>query len=333
MHQHRYHQRHHQDEEDPYYRRPPPTAQKQATRGYGAIFTSGYPIQGQRRDGFVERPRHPPPHPQRARVPSPPPDTKIGHGRVNPKAGSAPRLKPARKVHGQRKVYFPSRHVYFELPPKTNERTEKKHDERKREPIRRQGTPANLHPPPRKPGHHADIRRPASPSPTANYNKLRKPSLRHHDLRNHGSSSPYDKTHNNNNNNKPPQPPPRPPKPREPREPSPRPARHRPHHYHHHQHHQHPPPPLRSDRPTLYIITYALKHTPTDAAALHLIANNLPPSTPHLYTIQAFKFTPPPARLCAEYSGLSPQVQDHVLQDPRANGAVSKAVRDVLRSG
>ncbi|KAF2634543.1 hypothetical protein P280DRAFT_238215 [Massarina eburnea CBS 473.64] len=89
----------------------------------------------------------------------------------------------------------------------------------------------------------------------------------------------------------------------------------------------------RSDRPTIHIITYALKHTPHTRDALHILSDNLPPNAPHLYTIHAYKFTPPPERLCAEYSGVSGIIQEHVMRDERARKAVRRAVDDVVEWG
>ncbi|KAH9864607.1 hypothetical protein J1614_010542 [Plenodomus biglobosus] len=85
-----------------------------------------------------------------------------------------------------------------------------------------------------------------------------------------------------------------------------------------------PPPPLSfpPSLPTIYILTYSTtSRTPLSS----LLPSQLPtrnPPIPHLYTIDARPFTPPPPSICAQYSGIAPIVQDLVLQDPRAARAL-----------
>ncbi|KAF1979811.1 hypothetical protein BU23DRAFT_637141 [Bimuria novae-zelandiae CBS 107.79] len=85
--------------------------------------------------------------------------------------------------------------------------------------------------------------------------------------------------------------------------------------------------------PTIYIITYAHSLTRHDSAVDKILANELPPGTPHLYTIRAYDFTPPPAHICDAYSGISPIVQEYVMRDIRARNAVSDAIENILAYG
>jgi predicted protein tyrosine phosphatase len=89
--------------------------------------------------------------------------------------------------------------------------------------------------------------------------------------------------------------------------------------------------------PTVYIVTFS-----TDAT-LHrsknvsrLIETQIPmrnPPIPHLYTIDARDYMPPSARVCERYSGISPVVQDIVMQDRKARHAVKHAVQELLAFG
>ncbi|KAF2134391.1 hypothetical protein P153DRAFT_380202 [Dothidotthia symphoricarpi CBS 119687] len=91
-----------------------------------------------------------------------------------------------------------------------------------------------------------------------------------------------------------------------------------------------------SSQPTIYIVTFSNVQTPTLQALNHLLTDHLPhrdPPIPHLYTIDASNMTPPPSQICAAYSGLSPVVQEYVMQDARAREAVRRAVKELLAFG
>jgi hypothetical protein len=89
----------------------------------------------------------------------------------------------------------------------------------------------------------------------------------------------------------------------------------------------------KATHPTIHILTFARQSAPHTADAEDIITNNLPPGTPHLYTIRAYNFAPPPAHLCAVYSGASSIIQDYVMRDPQARKAVRSAVHDLLEFG
>ncbi|KAF1942435.1 hypothetical protein EJ02DRAFT_511711 [Clathrospora elynae] len=132
---------------------------------------------------------------------------------------------------------------------------------------------------------------------------------------------------------------------------------HRPHFRHHShktQHQSYPPhalpqpprpilrtrtPPLayKLPQPTIYIITFAASLTYDNEAATNaLLSSQVPLRTPpiqHLYTIDARSMQPPSATLCAQYSGISPLIQDVVMQDKGAKRAVERAVWELLRFG
>ncbi|KAF2845169.1 hypothetical protein T440DRAFT_493605 [Plenodomus tracheiphilus IPT5] len=95
-----------------------------------------------------------------------------------------------------------------------------------------------------------------------------------------------------------------------------------------------PPPTFHPYLPTIYILTYSTSSLSTsNLSFVSLLATQLPtriPPIPHLYTIDARPFDPPPPSICAKYSGIAPIVQDMVLQDTRAEKAVRRAVRDIL---
>ena len=85
--------------------------------------------------------------------------------------------------------------------------------------------------------------------------------------------------------------------------------------------------------PTVYLITYATSLlTPLSS----LLASQLPlrsPPIPHLYTIDARSMQPPSPDLCAAYSGISPLIQNIVMQDPGAMRAAREAVETLLAFG
>ncbi|KAH5122845.1 hypothetical protein HBH71_036910 [Parastagonospora nodorum] len=89
--------------------------------------------------------------------------------------------------------------------------------------------------------------------------------------------------------------------------------------------------------PTVYIVTFAADSIPNRTAnVLRLLHTQLPPRDPpipHLYTIDARSFAPPVPALCREFSGISPVIQDVVMQDGRARKAVADSVADLLRCG
>ncbi|KAF2446008.1 hypothetical protein P171DRAFT_484661 [Karstenula rhodostoma CBS 690.94] len=120
-----------------------------------------------------------------------------------------------------------------------------------------------------------------------------------------------------------------------------------------HAHHRHPTPanlprrrpsthnlgqqpaphPPRAPQPTIWIVTYAHTLANTPAAVHKILATQLPPGTPHLYSIHAYNLTPPPAHICEAYSGVSPIVQNYVMRDPRARKAVADAIHNILAHG
>ncbi|KAL6167389.1 hypothetical protein ACJQWK_06822 [Exserohilum turcicum] len=122
-------------------------------------------------------------------------------------------------------------------------------------------------------------------------------------------------------------------------------------HHHHHTRQKHNttpptlsypltiPPPLSlapPARPTVYIITYSTDLIRSETSAISLLASQVPrrdPRIPHLYTIDARNMQPPSAALCERYSGISPLIQDIVMQDACARRAASTAVRELLRFG
>jgi hypothetical protein len=107
--------------------------------------------------------------------------------------------------------------------------------------------------------------------------------------------------------------------------------------------HQLPPAPPRCilrtspDQPTIHIVTFATDSFPNNPACVSaLLASQVPPRAPpvpHLYTIDARGFTPPGPRDCELYSGISPLLQDVVLQDRNARRAVERAVADLIAFG
>ncbi|KAF2244731.1 hypothetical protein BU26DRAFT_568732 [Trematosphaeria pertusa] len=94
-----------------------------------------------------------------------------------------------------------------------------------------------------------------------------------------------------------------------------------------------PRPPRGPDEPTIHILTYSLRRAPSASHHSALLRTYLPPSTPHLYTINAANLTPPPGQICALYSGVSRTVQSYVLADARARKAVAQAVDELLEFG
>ncbi|KAG9190149.1 hypothetical protein G6011_08237 [Alternaria panax] len=96
---------------------------------------------------------------------------------------------------------------------------------------------------------------------------------------------------------------------------------------------QQSPPPTR---PTVYIITYATDNARSESTITSLLATQVPrryPPIPHLYTIDARHVRPPSPELCREYSGVSPLIQDIVMEDGEARRAAARAVRELLRFG
>jgi hypothetical protein len=94
-------------------------------------------------------------------------------------------------------------------------------------------------------------------------------------------------------------------------------------------------PPIPS-RPTVYIITYATDIVHNESSVATLLASQVPrrhPPIPHLYTIDARDMRPPSASLCAQYSGISPLIQDMVMEDGEARRAARTAVKELLRFG
>ena len=88
--------------------------------------------------------------------------------------------------------------------------------------------------------------------------------------------------------------------------------------------------------PTVYIITFATDLTPTESSRAFLLHSQLPhrtPPIPHLYTIDARTVRPPSPAMCREYSGVSPRIQDIVMEDEQARYAARKAVERVVRFG
>ncbi|KAF1963542.1 hypothetical protein CC80DRAFT_541470 [Byssothecium circinans] len=291
---HHHHRRHQRDEEDR--RHPRGRSPQQGRWGAEAPFVQGFPmkVECQHHD-FIERPTYLPPLPQQVRGSHRPPGIATVHGRSRPRAVVIP--QPVRTVHVPHQVHLPTKHVHFELPHRDRERHRRQHAENERLSARRPNTPANVHQLPHRPSHH-NLRR-----TTPHIHHIpRKPSLRDQGLRQHSSPSPSPHEHR----------------------PSPR-DRDRIH-----RSPRQPDPPPRSSRPTVHILTYALKHTPTTTAALRILSDNLPPDTPHLYTIHAHKFTPPPERLCEQYSGVTSVIQEYVMRDARARKAVSRVVEDLL---
>jgi hypothetical protein len=170
-----------------------------------------------------------------------------------------------------------------------------------------------------------DLRRPSTPARSALKRDPSRPDLRQHHVPVHVQRNP---SHHNLRK--------QPSQPNLYRQPSPR-------NIHHHNPHPRPlsqPQPQRpptvlakATHPTIHILTYALQSAPHTADAQAIIADNLPPRTPHLYTIPAYTFTPPPSDLCALYSGVSLIIQEHVMRDRRAQKAVCNAVHDLLEFG
>ncbi|KAH6851523.1 hypothetical protein BKA58DRAFT_326410 [Alternaria rosae] len=108
----------------------------------------------------------------------------------------------------------------------------------------------------------------------------------------------------------------------------------------HYTHHQPSSLPYIHDPlpsiPTVYIITFAADLTPTESSRASLLSSQLPvrsPPIPHLYTIDARTVRPPSPSLCREYSGVSPRIQDIVMEDAEARYAARKAVERVVRFG
>ncbi|KAL7770998.1 hypothetical protein CFE70_000938 [Pyrenophora teres f. teres 0-1] len=91
--------------------------------------------------------------------------------------------------------------------------------------------------------------------------------------------------------------------------------------------------------PTVYIITYGTSLLPSPSSETSistLLASQVPsrtPPIPHLYTIDARTIQPPNPSLCATYSGISPLIQDVVMQDPAARKAAREAVETLLAFG
>ena len=116
----------------------------------------------------------------------------------------------------------------------------------------------------------------------------------------------------------------------------------RSHSYYTHQSSHHPPlhqpiyhTPIPST-PTVYIITFATDLVPSESTRATLLHSQLPlrtPPIPHLYTIDARTVQPPSPALCREYSGVSPRIQDIVMEDEQARYAARKAVERVVRFG
>lgn len=90
-------------------------------------------------------------------------------------------------------------------------------------------------------------------------------------------------------------------------------------------------------QPTIYIVTFATDHIPNRPSNVQrLLDTQIPrrnPPIPHLHTIDARAFTPPSPALCLQYSGISPVIQDIVLQDRHARSAVKHAIFALLDFG
>lgn len=90
-------------------------------------------------------------------------------------------------------------------------------------------------------------------------------------------------------------------------------------------------------QPTVYIVTFSADVVLTRRKNVaRLLDSQLPdrdPPIPHLYTIDARDYNPPSARVCERYSGISPVVQDIVMQDRRARHAVKHAVQELIAFG
>jgi hypothetical protein len=97
------------------------------------------------------------------------------------------------------------------------------------------------------------------------------------------------------------------------------------------------PGTLPVPQPTVYIVTFATDHIPNRPSNVQrLLDTQIPrrnPAIPHLYTIDARAFAPPSPRLCLQYSGISPLIQDIVLQDRHARIAVKHAINQLLACG
>jgi hypothetical protein len=95
--------------------------------------------------------------------------------------------------------------------------------------------------------------------------------------------------------------------------------------------------PRQPTQPTVYIVTFSADTVLTRPKNVaRLLDTQLPvrnPPVPHLYTIDARDYVPPPQRICERYSGISPVVQDIVMQDRRARRAVSDAVQELVAFG
>jgi len=95
--------------------------------------------------------------------------------------------------------------------------------------------------------------------------------------------------------------------------------------------------PLTPVQPTIYIVTFAADTIPNHGKNVkRLLDDQIPrrnPPIPHLYTIDARSFQPPSQRICERYSGISPIVQDIVMQDRGARKAVKNAVQELLNFG
>ncbi|USP80086.1 hypothetical protein yc1106_07360 [Curvularia clavata] len=92
----------------------------------------------------------------------------------------------------------------------------------------------------------------------------------------------------------------------------------------------------KPNRPTIYIITFAADLIRSESSTTALLASQVPqrhPPIPHLYTIDARNMRPPPPAMCDRYSGISPVLQEVVMQDSGARMAVRKAVKELLRFG
>ncbi|PVH95626.1 hypothetical protein DM02DRAFT_731731 [Periconia macrospinosa] len=90
------------------------------------------------------------------------------------------------------------------------------------------------------------------------------------------------------------------------------------------------PAPTTPSIPTIHLITYSVHHTLCRSDVDRILTKHLPRGTHHLYTIPAHRFTPPPEHICQHFSGVSPIVQNYVMQDPQASLAVKTAVMDII---
>ncbi|KAH9869201.1 hypothetical protein IAQ61_006406, partial [Plenodomus lingam] len=90
------------------------------------------------------------------------------------------------------------------------------------------------------------------------------------------------------------------------------------------------PPQVAGTQKTVYIISWSSERVYNDPHGMSSLDRVLPPRVPALFTIWCQKWRPPVSEICEMYSGVSPQVQDVILESRTANRHIKYAVTKII---